>query len=186
MSEVKSYLRKWRRSSIFKRSSLKDKRKENWEQRIEKSLSECDDIKNLLAGRPTTPDLARTNNGTLLSKRSRAFVTEPLSNEELDKIKYMNFAMERDYRAGTRPVIPRMDSTNRRKLTVNLTSTSISADDSENNAIVKDFSAFVEISFNSLSISDEYTPQPSFSKQSEEPRTASSKSLESLWSKNVK
>lgn len=183
MSEFKSILRKWKRPAILKKRIKRGKRKENWEHQIEKSLNECEDVRNILAARFRTLDESKINNGRFYAQHAEAFVTQPLSKEELDTIKYTNFAMERYCRLGTRPVIPKTCSTNRRKLKVDLSPTVISTEESENQAIVKDFSEFVEVSFNSLSISDEHTLQPNFTTLPEEkPDAENPLFLESLFS----
>lgn len=192
MAELKSYLKKWRRPS-FKRTKLTGKKKENWEQRLEMTLTECENVKNLLENRPQTPDIGNEETRRSLSLSVKAFTTQPLTNEELDTIKYVNFAAERDFRTGTRPIIPRKETINICDESFGYSLTACESDASENVSILKEFSDFVDNSFNGLAISDETTPKKTINtllldkvKFEDSPTVSAATScMESTWIKKI-
>ena len=163
-------------------SSVKDKKLQSTEQQIEKMLNECGEIRSKLEMASMGTDL-RSGLNFKLAKRSQAYTTQPLTDEELDSIKYMNFATERDYRRGSRPTIPRKESVRFKRQEMNLPVSMTSTEESDNSAIIQDFSDFLETSFNGLSISDE--TDTSYLSLLPMQRNAASVGVETVWSQEL-
>lgn len=184
MTEIKSYLQKLRRSSVLKKSGTGETRTNgNGKTTIQRNSSKRKSVRRGMGNGPSTTETRRQKARSILSHRASAFITQPLTNEELDAIRYSNLAVERDFRRGVRPKIPQAQTVQKFKGNVNpsldLRRTTELTDLSETSAIVEEFSNFLENSFNGLSISvDTDISQLSAISASSKDQ---SKGIESIW-----